>query len=169
MRKDMLASFAVVAIVAIATLAWIAPWGKPEAPDVALHELDGPNSRLSDFRGRPVLLQFWATTCITCVAEMPHLVDLHESLGPRGLELVGVAMDYDPTDQVRSMVAEKQLPYRIVLDRDGAIAQAFDDVRLTPTTVLISPDGRVDWRRMGEIDFTALSERIEAMIDAGEA
>lgn len=170
MRKDMLAGVAATVILIAAALSWVAPWGKPQAPDVALQELDGSQTRLSQFRGRPVVLQFWATTCVTCVAEMPHLIELHEALAPQGLELVGVAMDYDPPRQVRNMVREKGLPYRIALDRDGSIAAAFDDVRLTPTTVLIDPRGRIVWRRMGEIDFQALGERIRGLIrDAGEA
>ncbi len=166
-RKDLITAIAAVAVVVAAALAWIGPWGGNPAPDVALRDLDGNEVNLSEFRGQPVLMQFWATTCVTCVAEMPHLVELYRELEPEGLELIGVAMAYDPPAQVRQMTQEKGLPYRIALDQDGVIAAAFGDVRLTPTSVLIDPEGQVAWRRMGEIDFEQLAERIRGML--GEA
>jgi peroxiredoxin len=162
-RKDLITAVAAVAIVAGAALVWLNPWGGKPAPDVVMRDLSGDSIRLSDFQGQPVLLQFWATTCVTCVAEMPHLVELHRELAPEGLAMIGVAMSYDPPEQVRRMVQEKQLPYRIALD-DGDVAAAFGDVRLTPTTVLIDPQGRIDWRHMGFIDFQQLEARIRDML-----
>ncbi len=161
--KDFITAVAATAIIAAAAFAWIGPWTGKTAPDVALQDLSGQQLQLADFRGQPVLLQFWATTCVTCVAEMPHLAKLYRELAPEGLALIGVAMAYDPPQQVRRMAREKDLPYPIALD-DGAIASAFGDVRLTPTTVLIDPQGRVVWRRMGEIDFEQLEARLRGML-----
>lgn len=162
-RKDLITAIAAAAIIAVAAFVWLGPWAGKTAPDVTLRGLSGQQMQLSDFRGQPVLLQFWATTCTTCVAEMPHLVELHRELAPEGLALIGVAMAYDPPKQVRRMVQEKNLPYRIALD-DGDIAGAFGDVRLTPTTVLIDPEGRVVWRRMGKLDFEQLEARLRGML-----
>jgi Redoxin. len=76
-------------------------------------------------------------------------------------------MDYDPAERVRRLVARKALPYTIALDDGGAIADAFDNVRVTPTTVLIGADGRVIWQRIGKLDFERLGEEIAREIAKG--
>jgi peroxiredoxin len=95
---------------------------------------------------------------------MPHLVELYNELGPQGLELVALAMSYDPEEQVREMVKLKQLPYTVALDSDGSAAKAFGDVKLTPTTFLIAPDGRIVQQKLGEMDMNALHKRITGML-----
>jgi len=110
------------------------------------------------------MLVFWATTCPTCIEEMPEVVELHHDLADEGLTVVGVAMDYDPREQVEALVERRQLPYDIVLDNGGAIANAFNQVRVTPTTVLIDPDGGVVWQRIGPIDFKGLREQLGPML-----
>lgn len=82
----------------------------------------------------------------------------------KGLEIIGVAMAYDPPDQVRAMVEQRQIPYPIVLDTQEHIARAFDDVRLTPTSVLISPEGRIAHYRLGLLDMPKLRDAIREML-----
>jgi len=165
-RKELFVGVLALAVVSAVAYVWLAPPAREPAPPVTLDLLDGGRVELASLEGQPVLLQFWATTCVTCVAEMPELVELHEDLAGRGLELVGVAMPYDPPEQVRTMVAEKGLPYPIALDRDGSVTGAFGEVRLTPTSVLIDANGRVVWQRVGLLDFDALREEIDGLLAA---
>jgi thiol-disulfide isomerase/thioredoxin len=111
-----------------------------------------------------VLVTFWATTCPSCIEEMPHLIELYRELNPKGLEIIGVAMVYDPPAQVRAMAEQRQIPYPIVLDSEERIAREFDNVRVTPTTVLISPEGRIVHYRLGFLDMPKLRDTIEAML-----
>lgn len=160
--------FAVVLIGAAAFL-WFSPSGMKQAPEFAVTTLDGRQVDLESYRGRPLLVTFWATTCPGCIEEMPHLVELHEELGPKGLSVLGIAMAYDPPEQVREMVKKKAVPYTIALDSDGAAAQAFGEVKLTPTSFLIDPKGRIVKQKLGEMDMEEIRTRILGMLASGEA
>ena len=116
---------------------------QPATPDVRFTTLDGQTTQLSALRGKVVLVNFWATTCTTCVAEMPQLVDTYNKFAPRGFETVAVAMSYDPADYVRNYATKNALPFKVALDTDGSAAKGFEDVRLTPTTFPIDKQGRV--------------------------
>jgi peroxiredoxin len=94
---------------------------------------------------------------------MPHLIDLHRELGPRGFEIVAIAMAYDPPEQVRELARQKQLPYTVAID-DGSAAVAFGDVKLTPTSFLIDPQGRIVQQKLGEMDMEQLRIRILGML-----
>lgn len=155
--------FAVLLIGAVAFL-WFSPSGLKPAPQVTVTTLDGKQVDIKAYQGRPLLVTFWATTCPGCVAEMPHLVELHNELSPRGLSIIGIAMAYDPPAQVREMVKRKALPYTIALDSGGAAARAFGDVKLTPTSFLIDPQGRIVKQKLGEMDMDELRTRILGML-----
>lgn len=142
---------------------WLTPSGMQEAPAITVTTLDGQSVTLSSLEGRPVLVTFWATTCPGCVKEMPHLIDLHRELGPKGLEIVAIAMAYDPPEQVRELARQKQLPYTVAID-DGSAAVAFGDVKLTPTSFLIDPQGRIVQQKLGEMDMEQLRIRILGML-----
>ena len=162
--KDIaIAAFAAVLLGALAFL-WFTPSGVKRVPDVSVSTLEGTPLTLASLRGRPVLVTFWATTCPGCVAEMPHLVQLYRQYSPRGLSIVAVAMSYDPPKQVQEMVRRRDLPYTVALDRDGKAARAFGNVQLTPTTFLVSPDGRIVQQTLGELDMAKLRSRINAML-----
>jgi peroxiredoxin len=162
--KDMLiGAFALVVLGVLAYL-WFSPSGLKEAPPLTITTLDGRQLQLADLRGRPVLVTFWATSCPGCVKEMPHLVDLYKELAPRGFEIVALAMEYDPPDQVREMVQRRQLPYAVAVDSGGEAAKAFGDVRLTPTHFLIDPQGRIVQQRLGDLDMAQLRTRILGML-----
>jgi peroxiredoxin len=148
---------------------WFTPSGIKQAPSLSVTTLQGQSVSLASLQGRPVLVTFWATTCPGCIKEMPHLIELYQELAPRGLEIVGIAMEYDPEDQVRTMVAQKKVPYPIAIDKDGSAALAFGGVSLTPSSFLIDPQGRIVQYKLGEMDMNALHTRIIAMLNGKKA
>ncbi len=134
------------------------------APDAPLQLLDAPPTSLAALRGAPVLLNFWATSCPGCIEEIPLLTKLHETFGPRGLKVIGVAMSYDPEPQVRALRERLAIPYPIALDRDDAASQAMGTVRLTPTTFLLDPQGRVVYQKIGLFELDKVERLIEGML-----
>jgi thiol-disulfide isomerase/thioredoxin len=162
-KETVIAGIALMVVLTFAAV-WFMPAGLRQAPPLVGQTLDGRTLTLEQLRGQPVLITFWSTTCPSCIEEMPHLVELYQELNPNGLEIIGVAMAYDPPEHVRALVKHRQLPYPIVLDTQSRIAQAFDDVRLTPTTVLISPQGRIAQYRLGPLDMPKLRDTLQKML-----
>ena len=140
-----------------------------QAPDVQFMLLDGSKPRLAELRGVPVLITFWATACRECIREMPLLEDLHAQFAGRGLEIIGVAMPYEPPDLVYQFQQKRNLPYAISLDIGAELAQAFGDVRLTPTTFLVSPSGHIVYEKTGPFDVEWLHNTIGRMLEAQPA
>ena len=143
---------------------WLAPTGLKDSPDITLLTIDGEELSLASLQGKPLLLTFWATSCPGCIKEMPHLIELYDELSPRGLEIIGVAMNYDQPSHVLSMRKSRNIPYPVALDINGAAAQAFDNVRLTPTSFLIAPDGRIVFQKVGEMDIPRLRNNILTLL-----
>lgn len=128
--------------------------------------LDGVPRSSDALRGSVVMINFWATTCVICLREMPRLVATHRQFSPRGLVTLAVAMRYDPPARVAEYAQTKSLPLGVAIDNTGAIEQAFGGVRGTPTSLLLDRAGRVVWRHEGEPDFDALHARLEGLLGA---
>jgi peroxiredoxin len=161
MKIRIFAALAVIALVFGGVYLYTA---KPLAPDVQFTTLQGEHLDTAALRGKVVLVNFWATTCTTCIAEMPELIQTHQKFAARGLETVAVAMNYDPPAQVRAYVEKNALPFVVALDADGAAARAFEGVRLTPTTFLIDRRGRIVHKYLGAPDFNTLHALLENLI-----
>lgn len=157
MRK---AAFLVLAAALLAVAAF-AMLRERSAPDVRFVALDGRNLALSDLRGKVVLVDFWATDCAPCIAEMPALVENYRRFAAAGYEVVAVAMSYDHPNRVAGFAIERALPFKVALDVDGAVASAFGSVEVTPAFFLIGRDGRVIRQWRGQTDWPALSAAIE--------
>ena len=159
---------------AIATLAVIAAVGgwlalgssavHDAAPQVRYTLLDGQQKSMADLKGQVVLVNFWATSCTTCVAEMPQLVSTFEKYRGRGYQTVAVAMSYDPPAYVANFAESRQLPFSVAIDNTGEIARSFGDVRLTPTSMLINKRGQIVKRYVGAPDFAALHRLVEQLL-----
>jgi peroxiredoxin len=134
------------------------------APAVRYTLLDGSEHGLADLKGKVVLINFWATSCTTCVAEMPQIAATHEKFKDRGYDTVAVAMSYDPPDDVARFAQTRKLPFAVTLDRSGTIAQGFGDVKLTPTSYLLDKRGRIVKRYVGAPDFDALRGLIDELL-----
>lgn len=145
---------------------WTSQRRQLPAPDVQFLLLDGSKPRLADLQGSPVLVTFWATNCTECIREMPLLEDLHERFAARGLNIIGVAMPYEPPDLVYQFQQKRRLPYPISLDIGAELAMAFGDIRLTPTTFLISPAGLIVYEKTGPFDVKWLRRTIESMLQS---
>jgi peroxiredoxin len=134
------------------------------APDFSYTLLDGKQASTQALRGKVVLVNFWATSCVTCVKEMPQIAATHLKFAPRGYETLAVAMSYDPPAYVANFATTRQLPFGVVIDNTGAIARAFNDVRITPSTFLIDKRGAIVKRYVGEPDFAELHGLVEKLL-----
>lgn len=152
---------AAVALIALAAAGLLVFTQKPAVPDLAFSTLQGQSFRTADLRGKVVLVNFWATTCTSCIKEMPALKATQEKFQARGYQTVAVAMDYDPPAQVAAFVARNELPFTFVLDRDGSIARGFENVRLTPTSFIVNRRGEIVQKILGEPDL----DKLHALLD----
>lgn len=164
--KDTLIGLFALALVGALGYLWLSPEGLEQSPALSVRTLDGTQLNLGALRGKPLLITFWATSCTGCVKEIPHLIDLYKEFAPRGLQMVAVAMSYDPPNHVLAMRDARKIPYPIALDIEGNAARAFGDVRLTPTSFLIAPDGRIVRQKIGELDMTDVRAQLRAMLGA---
>ncbi len=162
--KETLAGLFILAVAGLSLWLWLTPSGLKWAPEVTFTTLQGERLAMDDLRGRPLLVTFWATTCPGCLKEMPHLVELYEEFGHSRFQLIGVAMSYDPPNRVLELASERQLPYPVSLDLDGALAAAFGDVMLTPTSFLIDPEGRIVRHSIGAMDMSELRQDLENLL-----
>ena len=134
------------------------------APVVGYTLLDGTTANTEQFRGKEVLVNFWATTFTICVAEMPQLVTTHNKYKAAGFDTLAVAMQYDPPALVVRFAESRKLPFGVAIDNTGAIAHSFGDVRGTPTSLLIDKHGQIVKRYVGAPDFSELRRRIEKLL-----
>jgi peroxiredoxin len=137
---------------------------KSAAPELTFTTLNGSRFTTQALRGKVVLINFWATTCTTCIHEMPQLVKLHQKLNAKGYETVAVAMDYDNPEYVANFAQQQQLPFKMVFDAKGSIAQGFGGVRLTPTSLLLDKNGNIVQKYLGEPDFGKLETLVENLL-----
>lgn len=126
--------------------------------------LDGSKHTTAQWRGRVVVVNFWATTCATCVKEMPQLVETYHKYRGEGLEFLAVAMRGDPPAFVVDYAQAHQLPFPVAIDHLGSIAKGFGDTAVTPTTFVINKRGEVVKRYVGEPDFGQLERLIAQLL-----
>lgn len=139
-------------------------FGPSTAPNVTFTTITGKKIALKALRGKPVIVTFWATDCTPCVKEIPHLIELYRRHHDLGLEIIAVAMVYDPPSHVVSMTRDQRLPYDVVLDLSAGHARAFDDVNLTPTTFVIGPEGNIVEHTIGAFDPAKMNALIELIL-----
>jgi peroxiredoxin len=156
---------------AAAALAWRpvargdpAPIVPAQVPAVSYTLLDGRKSSTEALRGKVVLINFWATTCSICVAEMPQIVRTHDKFKARGYETLAVAMRHDAPANVVRFAESRQLPFGVAIDNTGEIAEHFGNVQITPTTFLVNKRGNVVRHFVGTPDFTVLHELIGKLL-----
>ena len=135
--------------------------GSKPAPEVTYLSIKGEQITPQALRGKVVMVNFWATSCVTCVKEMPQMVETYNKFKGQGLEFVAVAMQYDPPNYVLNFTETRKLPFKVAIDSAGDIARQFGDVSLTPTTFVIDKQGRIIKRYVGEPDFSQLQALLQ--------
>ena len=148
-------------VIALLSVLLITLNDKKQAPELTFNTIEGKKIAMSSLKGQIVLVNFWATDCPGCIAEMPKLVETYNTYHAKGLEIIAVAMPTDPISQVQNYVQKNNLPFPVVHDSDAKITTHFDDVRLTPTTFMIDQQGNVMGKIIGEMDFTALRSQLD--------
>ena len=138
--------------------------GAQPAPESTFVLLDGSKQTTADMKGKVTLVNFWATSCVTCVAEMPKLISTHNKYRGQGYDTLAIAMRYDPPSYVVNFAETRQLPFKVAIDTTGANAKAWGDVQLTPTTFLVNKRGQIVKHFVGEPDFVALHQLIEKLL-----
>ena len=151
-------AYALVVLAAVYAFVFLKP---ASVHEVRFSSLSGETFSTADLRGKVVLVNFWATYCGSCIAEMPKFIESHNKFAPRGYETIAVAVRQDNPERVAEFVAKRALPFRIALDSSGDAARQFGNVRLTPTTFIIDREGRVLRRYIGEPNWTEFHQLVE--------
>lgn len=135
------------------------------APAWSLKDVDGKTVSSADFKGKVVLLDFWATWCPPCKAEIPSFVELQKTYGDKGLVVVGVSLDEEGARVLKPFMKQFGINYPVVLG-DLKTAQAFGGVRSIPTTFIISRDGRIAGRHVGLVSKADFEKAIKPLLAA---
>ena len=138
--------------------------GSEAAPASTFVLLDGSKKSTDDLKGKVTLVNFWATSCVTCVAEMPKVIATYDKYKSQGYDTLAVAMSYDPPAYVVNYAETRKLPFKVAIDNTGAVAKAWGEVQLTPTSYLVNKKGEIVKRYVGEPNFAELHALIEKLL-----
>ncbi len=138
------------------------------APDFSLESLDGKSLRLSDLRGKAVLLNFWATWCGPCKIEMPWFVDLQKEYGSQGLQIVGVAMDDASKEDISKFAKDMGVNYPILIGKES-VGDQYGGVPALPESFLISRDGKIVDKIIGLRGKAEIEDAVKKALDTQAA
>jgi thiol-disulfide isomerase/thioredoxin len=144
--------------------AQLSDWTGGATPPLVLRDLDGREVRLDAYRGRTVIVNFWATWCAPCVAEMPSIMLLREKYAKQGLEVIGVNLQ-ENVARIRPFLAQHDIDFTVVRDHDGS-ARATWGVSVYPSSFVIGPDQKVAFVVVGEADWSGppIEPRIRSIL-----
>jgi cytochrome c biogenesis protein CcmG, thiol:disulfide interchange protein DsbE len=140
---------------------------KDIAPDFSLPDLAGQKLKLSSYRGKIVLLDFWATWCDPCRREIPHFTELQSKYGSHGFQIIGVSMDDGP-DPVRDFYQQFKMNYPVVMGT-ARTGELYGGVLGLPLAFLIDRDGRITAKHIGDIDISVLEKEIVTLLGSAAA
>ena len=138
------------------------------APPFKLKDADGRTVSLAEYKGKVVLLNFWATWCGPCKVEIPWFMQFEQQYKDRGLVVLGVAMDEEGWSAVKPYISERKINYRILLGDDN-VAQAYGGVDSLPTTFVIDREGRIVGRHVGLVSKSDYEDEIKEALDSWHA
>ena len=150
----------------VSASALLAGCGNEAAPLSTFVLLDGSSQTTQDLKGKVTLVNFWATSCTTCVAEMPQIVSTYDKYKGQGFDTIAVAMSYDPPSYVVNYSQTRKLPFKVAIDNTGAVAKAWGEVNLTPTTYVVDKQGQIVKKYVGAPNFDELHRLIEKLLAA---
>lgn len=134
------------------------------APDFTLQSLDGKTVRLTDFRGKAVLLNFWATWCEPCKQEIPHFVDLQNRYSSQGVQILGISMD-DSEPPVRTFQKEFKVNYPLAVG-SAKLADQYVGILGLPITFVIDASGRIVVRHIGATDASVIEGEVKKLLQS---
>lgn len=137
------------------------------AADFSLQGLNGKTVKLSDYDGRIRIVDFWATWCPPCRAEIPHFKALTQKYGDRGLTVIGIALDQDGPEVVRAFAQEHSIPYPLVMGNAQTV-RAYGGVRSIPTTFVIDQQGRIYKKYVGYRSQAVFEKDIQDLLNASQ-
>ena len=126
--------------------------------------IDGTEITSEHLNGKLTLINFWATDCPGCINEMPALIQTYKQYKNKGLEVIAVAMYYDPPSRVISYAKNNELPFPVVLDSNKEIMNKFNNIKLTPTSVIHDQNGYIINTIIGEINFKDFNETLDKLL-----
>jgi cytochrome c biogenesis protein CcmG/thiol:disulfide interchange protein DsbE len=136
----------------------------PDAPDFELKTLDGKTVHLRDYQRKAVLLNFWATWCVPCKEEMPWLIDFQKQYGPKGLVILGIAMD-SSSRPIKKFTDKLEVNYPILLGNQALADQYY--VRALPVSVFIDRNGRITDQVPGAASKSFIEDEIQLALENG--
>ena len=163
-RQSPIRRHAIAGLSALALTAALAGCAQDVAPESTFVLLDGSRQTTADMKGKVTLVNFWATSCTTCVAEMPQIVSTYDKYKAKGYDTLAVAMSYDPPSYVVNFAETRKLPFKVAIDNTGKVAQAWGDVKLTPTTYIVNKQGQIVKKYVGAPNFDELHKLIEKLL-----
>ena len=140
------------------------PWSARQPAAFELKDLSGARHRLADYRGRVVLVNFWATWCEPCRDEMPAIEKLKERFAGRPFAVLAVNVD-EPEARVRKFLSSMPLSFTVLLDHERKLARSWN-VRILPASYVLAPDGTVRFSAQGELDWSTpeIAERLAKLL-----
>ena len=163
-RQSPIRRHALAGLSALALTAALAGCAQDAAPESTFVLLDGSRQTTADMKGKVTLVNFWATSCTTCVAEMPQIVATYDKYKAKGYDTLAVAMQYNPPSYVVNFAETRKLPFKVAIDNTGKVAQAWGDVKLTPTTYIVNKQGQIVKKYVGAPNFDELHKLIEKLL-----
>lgn len=134
-----------------------------QAPEFTLLDIDGNKVSLSDFKGKVVILDFWATWCPPCIAEIPHFIELYDEYKNRGLEVIGISVDWNGQRVVPPFAEERGINYILLLG-DDEVTDLYGGIISIPTTFILDREGGIRKRYMGYRDKEVFERDIKELL-----
>ena len=150
MKKNKIIPISIIAFIAVLLFLSLKT---TSIKNLNLTTINGEKITSQQLLGKITLINFWATDCPGCINEMPGLIETYNQYKGQGLEVIAVAMYYDPPSRVISFTKNNNLPFPVVLDTNKKIISKFNNVKLTPTSIILDKNGYVINTIIGEIDF----------------
>ncbi len=134
-----------------------------QAPDFSLPTLDGETVTLSQFKGKPVVLNFFATWCPACKGEIPGFVNIYNRYKDKGLVMLGISLDTNPRDALPPFIKENGIPYPIVIG-NREVMEKYGGIQSIPTTFFVDKTGQITNVHIGYLDENALEEAVKELL-----
>ena len=161
------AVFAILRMVRLEKVSEVAVENKKKvfkpAPDFTLSDIYGAKKSLSDFKGKVIILDFWATWCPPCKAEIPHFIELYKEYRNQGLEIIGVALDWNAQRVVAPFVQERGINYTVLLGKKD-VTDLYGGIMSIPTTFIIDRNGGIRKRYIGYKDKEIFEKEIKKLL-----